>query len=268
LAVSVFISYQRADEARAAHLAASLESHGVEVWWDAKIPKGDDWRERIVAALLKANLVVLLHSGAAERSEEVRNELAVARAERKPIVAAQLENRKPSGAFLYEMARFNWVPAYVDTDKRLEDLARQLSKVDPAAPPGAFMAAINARTLAAPLVLQLANSNLLILAVWLLAVVGGFSFHDMMGEGYSSYATENGLLFTDLVLALAAVIIGAPLFLLRFAMSPPASLAEAGMLVCALLLVLAYVFLLRNLLRSIGRLLAGVAARQKKGGGK
>lgn len=267
MALCVFISYQRADEVHAVQLAANLESHGVDVWWDAKIPKGDDWRERIVAALTKADLVVLLHSGASERSEEVRNELAVARAERKPIVATQLENRKPSGAFLYEMARFNWVPAYTETSKRLEDLARQLSQVDPAAPPGAFMAAINARRMAAPVILRLINSNLLLAVVWLGATIGGFACHDMMDEGYSSMATESGLRPADLVYAILAVVLGAPVFLLRFSISPPTTPAEIGMLAFALILSLVYVLLLRNLLRWVGRSLAGALARKKRSAG-
>lgn len=262
--MGIFISYQRADVGRAEALAAALQSNGVDIWWDARIPKGADWRERIVEALTGCGVVILLHSGAAEKSAEVRNELAVASMLNKPVIAVQLEDRKPSGAFLYEMARFNWVPAFSDTEARLAELAHQVAQIDPSAPPSAFAAAINAKRLAAPLFLRLINSNLLILLSWLVAVAGGIAAHNQMGEGLESLITERGVMMSDIALAIAAVMIAAPLFLIRFALTPPVNFAEWAMLASAVWIVLSYLLLMRNGFRWMARLVLGRSASKKR----
>lgn len=260
---SAFISYQRADVSAAEILSGALSAEGVDAWWDARIPKGDDWRERIVEALSGCDIVILLHSGAAEKSAEVRNELAVASALRKPVIAVQLEDRPPSGAFLYEMARFNWVPAFGNVKGRLEELASQVARLDPNASPGSFAAAINAKRRMAPLLLRLINSNLLIAAVWIAAVAGGLAAHNLMGEGLESMATERGITLTDITYAALAIIIGAPLFLIRFALTPPASGAEWALLACAILIVVCYMLLVRNGLKWIGRTVLSLGARRR-----
>jgi serine/threonine-protein kinase len=43
----VFISCKAEDRARLKPLVAALEAEGFDVWWDARIGTGADWREEI-----------------------------------------------------------------------------------------------------------------------------------------------------------------------------------------------------------------------------
>lgn len=56
----VFLSYKREDEARVAILFEALEGAGLVVWWDRKIPAGDNWRQRILAQLESAQCVIVV----------------------------------------------------------------------------------------------------------------------------------------------------------------------------------------------------------------
>ena len=41
----VFVSYKAEDRERLKPLVAALEAEGFDVWWDAHIGGGTDWRE-------------------------------------------------------------------------------------------------------------------------------------------------------------------------------------------------------------------------------
>lgn len=56
----VFLSYKREDEARVAILFEALEGAGLVVWWDRKIPAGDNRRQRILAQLESAQCVIVV----------------------------------------------------------------------------------------------------------------------------------------------------------------------------------------------------------------
>jgi hypothetical protein len=124
----VFISYRRTDLELAKVLADELRSAGVDVWYDANLVGGDDWRAAIVAAIQNVQVVVLLYSLEVEKSAEVAKELAVSAAEKKRIVPVRLADVTPSGAFLYEMARLNWVNAFPDPKQRLPEIALGLAE--------------------------------------------------------------------------------------------------------------------------------------------
>lgn len=70
----VFISYAREDKAAAQKLANFLESHGVDVWWDAEILGSDDFYEVILQALSKAKAAVVIWSKSSVKSRFVRDE--------------------------------------------------------------------------------------------------------------------------------------------------------------------------------------------------
>ena len=62
-----------------------------------------------------------------DRTSDISKELAAATFTKKLVIPVRLENLKPSGAFLYELASRNWVDAFEDTEAKFEDLADKLA---------------------------------------------------------------------------------------------------------------------------------------------
>ncbi len=127
MAGEIFISYRRADQAKAELLYRLLKERGVEAWYDALLGAGEDWRTATAGALEKAPIFVLLFSQAASESTDIAKELAAATLEKKLVVPVRIENIRPKGAFLYELASRNWVDAYDDTEAKLAKLADDLA---------------------------------------------------------------------------------------------------------------------------------------------
>ncbi len=61
-ATQVFVSYKAEDRARLKPLVAALEAEGFDVWWDAHIGTGADWREEIQQHLDAARCVIVAWS--------------------------------------------------------------------------------------------------------------------------------------------------------------------------------------------------------------
>lgn len=73
---SVFLSYSRADQARASQLADALGQAGLTVWWDSLIEGGASFAKSIEAALQASDAVVVLWSGTSVASDWVLDEAA------------------------------------------------------------------------------------------------------------------------------------------------------------------------------------------------
>lgn len=58
----VFVSYKAEDRARVRPLVDALQADGLDVWWDAQIGAGQDWRESIAANLDKSRCVIVIWS--------------------------------------------------------------------------------------------------------------------------------------------------------------------------------------------------------------
>jgi hypothetical protein len=70
----IFLSYAREDATRARRVAQALESRGWSVWWDRRIPHGQDFTAHIQLQLDAATCIVVLWSAAAVKSSFVRDE--------------------------------------------------------------------------------------------------------------------------------------------------------------------------------------------------
>ena len=90
----VFISYAKEDRAKAAELAAAMESQGWTVWWDRQIPPGRTFDEVIEEALTTARCVIVLWSELSVASRWVRAEASTAD-ERGILVPVLIENVSP-----------------------------------------------------------------------------------------------------------------------------------------------------------------------------
>ena len=58
----VFVSYKAEDRTRLKPLVDALEAEGFDVWWDAHIGGGTDWREEIQQHLDAARCVIVAWS--------------------------------------------------------------------------------------------------------------------------------------------------------------------------------------------------------------
>jgi hypothetical protein len=90
----IFISYAKEDRAKAAELAAAMESQGWTVWWDRQIPPGRTFDEVIEEALTTARCVIVLWSGLSIASRWVRAEASSAD-ERGILVPVLIESVSP-----------------------------------------------------------------------------------------------------------------------------------------------------------------------------
>lgn len=70
----LFLSYSRADRAKAARVAAALEDEGRSLWWDRQLASGEDYATVIEREIEAAQCVVVAWSGTARDSLWVRAE--------------------------------------------------------------------------------------------------------------------------------------------------------------------------------------------------
>lgn len=127
MAGQIFISYRRSDQAKARLLHALLKQRGVDAWYDALVAAGEDWRRATAKALDAAPIFVLLFSKNASESDDIGKELAAATFSKKLVIPVRIEDIRPSGEFLYELASRNWFDAFDDTEARFEILADRLA---------------------------------------------------------------------------------------------------------------------------------------------
>ncbi|HEY9219290.1 MAG TPA: TIR domain-containing protein, partial [Phenylobacterium sp.] len=73
----IFLSYNREDQSIARRFADGFEAAGLSVWWDVTLRPGEVYDEVTEAALLQADVVVVLWSKRSVASRWVRSEAAV-----------------------------------------------------------------------------------------------------------------------------------------------------------------------------------------------
>jgi formylglycine-generating enzyme required for sulfatase activity len=94
----IFISYKKERRVHAERLAAVLEAHGYEVWWDYELAVGPDFRDQIEAKLELARLVIVLWCSGAVKSRFVRSEASRAD-KRNKLIQCYLEWVEPPVGF-------------------------------------------------------------------------------------------------------------------------------------------------------------------------
>jgi hypothetical protein len=109
----VFISFASHDQAKALELCERLEREGLDCWISLRdVQPGQNYQAAVVQAITSAKVVVLVFSGAANRSEEISKELSLASASKIPVIPFRIENVLPEGAFRYELATRQWIDAF------------------------------------------------------------------------------------------------------------------------------------------------------------
>lgn len=140
----VFLSYSRSDREYVTKLADWLKGLGVSVWYDHDIDYGMRWKLEIERQLATAEVVVLVLSAAAGKSEWVRREVEQARSRPIPVLplllepeglvdwAAELQvenvigSRMPGLAFCLKLPGF--LASEQDLSRAMTPVQRQISR--------------------------------------------------------------------------------------------------------------------------------------------
>ena len=110
--MDLFISYGRADAAKAKELRDRLVAEGYEVFGDWSIHPGDSWSVALTRALKQCRLVVVLCSEASMRSQHVLREITIAgRRDDEPpgFLPVFLERTEIAEEVEYWLATAQWI---------------------------------------------------------------------------------------------------------------------------------------------------------------
>jgi hypothetical protein len=123
----IFLSYRRTDREFAAQLVRELEKRGLTVWYDADIDGAQDWRPEIGAAVEAGKMLVILFSESSNEGRSLKKELALADSLQKPVVPILIDDCKPKGPYLLELADRNWIEAWPEPHSHIAELVTLLS---------------------------------------------------------------------------------------------------------------------------------------------
>src|SRR5437868_734308 len=73
--------------------------------------------------------MVLLFSGAANNSDEIKKELSLASRYRVPVMALRIEDVEPSDAFAYELSTRQWIDAFDGWDRSIDALVGRIGQL-------------------------------------------------------------------------------------------------------------------------------------------
>lgn len=123
----VFFSHSSVDREQANRLVAEFERRGIPCWISSRdIDPGEDYQRAIVDALSRASAMLLLFSTNANTSKEIAKELALASAERKPVIPARIEDILPTGSLKYQLTNAQFIDLFNNYNANLERLCAVL----------------------------------------------------------------------------------------------------------------------------------------------
>src|SRR5579872_6214757 len=113
----VFISHSSRDRKIAQTISGALEHRGFRCWISSRdIGPGENFQEAIVHAIRRSRVMVLVFTGNANNSNEIKKEIALASQNGLAVIPLRVEDVMPSDAFLYELSTRQWVDAFDDWD--------------------------------------------------------------------------------------------------------------------------------------------------------
>ncbi|MGO9772685.1 MAG: SUMF1/EgtB/PvdO family nonheme iron enzyme [Roseiarcus sp.] len=130
MAAPVFVSHSSRDLKAVRALVDALEARGVACWISERdIAAGDNYGDSIVDAIERTGAMVLVFSGAANDSDEIKKEVAIASQRRITVVPVRIEDATPSKAFRYELATRNWIDIFPDWEAGVAKLSERLAAI-------------------------------------------------------------------------------------------------------------------------------------------
>jgi TIR domain len=117
------------DRDQASDIVSHLETDGIACWVSYRdVPFGEDFQDAIVSAIEEASAMVLVVSGAANDSQEIRKELALASTQRLFVLPVRIENFEPTKGLKYQLATRQRIDLFEDRDKNMRLMVETLRK--------------------------------------------------------------------------------------------------------------------------------------------
>jgi hypothetical protein len=179
---SVFISYSSKDRQTALAICQALESRGQGCWISCRdVKPGENFQESIVRALRRGRVMLLVFSSNANNSEEIKKEIVLAGRHHVTVIPVRVEDVTPNDAFAYEFATRQWVDLFLDWEREIGTLSRQINQILESAPTSDDKPAARAASLMPP-PRQTSSRPLMIgAAIVALAAIGGLLYY--LGPG-------------------------------------------------------------------------------------
>src|SRR3954469_14745390 len=112
MAHDVFISHSSLDKTAGDAVCAALEARGIRCWIAPRdIRPGQDWAAAIVEAIRGAQILVLVFSGHANDSPQVRREVERAANLGKGLLPLRIEDVKPQQSLEFYLNQPHWLDA-------------------------------------------------------------------------------------------------------------------------------------------------------------
>jgi len=127
MAHDVFISHSSKDKVTADAVCAVLESAGIRCWVAPRdIIPGQNWGESIIDAIVGARVMVLIFSGHANQSSQIKLEVERAVNKGVTIIPMRIEDVVPARALEYFISSSHWLDAF---SPPLERHAKHLAEI-------------------------------------------------------------------------------------------------------------------------------------------
>ena len=131
MSTRVFVSHASADQEFAQRLVSAVEAQGVKCWIAGRdVAAGANFQDEIVHAIQAAGAMIVIFSANANRSGEMRKELALASQQALTVIPLRLDDAKPQDAFAYELATRQWIDQAGDLASTVERLVARLRGLD------------------------------------------------------------------------------------------------------------------------------------------
>jgi hypothetical protein len=126
----VFISFASKDRQIATTICDALEHRGIGCWISSRdIQPGANFQIEIVHAIRAAKVVILVFSGNANNSDEIKKEIVLAGQNHLVVIPVRVEDVTPDDAFAYEFATRQWVDLFDDWEHSMQRLVDQFATV-------------------------------------------------------------------------------------------------------------------------------------------
>jgi hypothetical protein len=131
MAHDVFISYSSRDKNTADAVCAALERNRIRCWIASRdVMPGKEWGEEIVQAISNSQIMVLVFSSAANRSQQVLREVERAVNKNVIIVPFRIEDVLPTRSMEYFLYSTHWLDALTpDLEKHIGRLVDTVGKL-------------------------------------------------------------------------------------------------------------------------------------------
>jgi hypothetical protein len=126
----IFISYASIDQGVAETICDALQARGHPCWIACRdIGPGENFQESIVRAIRAARVMLLVFTGNANNSEEIKKELVLAGRHRVTVLPLRVEDVVPNDAFAYEFATRQWIDLFKDWEREIDRLGAQIDAI-------------------------------------------------------------------------------------------------------------------------------------------